>query len=108
MPKCVIYEDDGSVYAEWSAEMIVACGFTPPGYIHAAQNIEIEGSKAEHFACKLHLSAQLQVAARDLLRQALLLIPGQPTELTPELEKEYIDCITEIEREMQKEAAHES
>jgi len=107
MHRCVIYEDDGSVYSDWTAEMVVACGFSKPGHVHATRNCEISGTDEEHFACKLHLSAQLQVEARELLRSAVKQLPGNQTELPAEIERDYIDTIQGLERRMQEnEAQH--
>lgn len=100
MPRCVIYEDDGSIFSDWTAEMIVACGFSKPGYVHATRNCEISGTDGEHFACKLHLAAQLQVEARELLRSAVKQLPGDQTELPEDLERGYIDAILDVERRM--------
>ena len=105
MPRCVIYEDDGSVYSDWTAEMVVACGFSKPGYFKATRNCEISGTSGEHFAYKLHLSAQLQVEARELLRSAVKQLPGEQTELPAEIERDYIDLIQELERRMQERRA---
>lgn len=102
MPRCVIYEDNGSVYSDWTAEMVVACGFSKPGYVKAARNCEISGTSGEHFACKLHLSAQLQVEARELLRSAVMQLPGNQTELPADLYRDYIDAILDLERRMQE------
>lgn len=100
MPRCVIYEDDGSVYSDWTAEMVIACGFSKPGHVHATRNCEISGTSGENFACKLHLSAQLQVEARELLRSAVKQLPGNQTELPEDLERDYIDVILNLERRM--------
>lgn len=102
MPRCVIYGDDGSVYSDWTAEMVVACGFSKPGYVHATRNCEIRGTDGEQFACKLHLSAQLQVEARELLRSAVKQLPGNQTELPADLYRDYIDAIQNLERRMQE------
>lgn len=102
MPRCVIYEDNGSVYSDWTAEMVIACGFSKPGHIHATRNCEISGTDGEHFACKLHLSAQLQVEARELLRSAVQQLPGNQTELPENIERDYIDAILDLERRMQE------
>ena len=96
----MIYEDDGSVYSDWTAEMVIACGFSKPGYVHAARNCEIRGTDGEQFACKLHLSAQLQVEARELLRGAVKQLPGNQTELPEDLERDYVDAILNLERQM--------
>lgn len=100
MPRCVIYEDDGSIYSDWTAEMVAACGFSKPGYVHTTRNLEISGTDGEHFACKLHLSAQLQVEARELLRSAVEQLPGNQTELPEDLYRDYIDAIQNLERRM--------
>lgn len=100
MPRCVIYEDDGSVYSDWTAEMVVACGFSKLGYVKATRNCEINGTSGEHFACKLHLSAQLQVEARELLRSAVQQLPGNQTKLPENIERDYIDAILDLERKM--------
>lgn len=107
MPRCVIYGDNGSVYSDWTAEMIVACGFSKPGHVYATRNCEISGTDGEHFACKLHLSAQLQVEARELLRSAVQQLPGNQTEFSEDIYRDYINAIQSLERQMQEnEAQH--
>jgi len=105
MPRCVIYEDDGSVYSDWTAEMVVACGFSKPGYVYSTRNCEISGTDEERFNCKLNLSAQLQVEARELLSSAVKQLPGNQTELPEDIERDYIDAILDLERRMQEDEA---
>ena len=102
MLKYVIYDADGIQAAEHECELLAVCGFARPGYIDYQFLTDFTAENHEIFACLCHLSAQLQVAARDAMLEATKIADEEGIELDDEFYKDYEDTVYTIERGINK------
>ena len=94
--------DDGENAVESECELLAVGGLTRPCTIVYQFRTDFAADNAEAFACLVHLSAQLQAAARDAMQEAIKIAKAEGTDLDDDFMQSYEAAVYGIEKKINR------
>lgn len=102
MVKIKVYDGYETKVVDEECELLAVCGFTRPGGILYSFRTDFAAPKNSTFACLVHLSAQLQVAARDTMQEAIRIAEEKGVELDDTFMESYEETVYELEKRISR------